>query len=934
MLQKVTVLPTDSFKKGLVTYSNFFRLEEGQTPACSDICYNNDESIAKRLGHTSMNTIAMQNSGGYGMFDFGVSLGGLDTMTKLLIHADGADGSATFEDASASGHEVTASEGAQVDTTQRKWGTGSLQLYPYAVDTKLLLHFDGADGATSTTDETGKAVTMVNTAQLDTGNPKWDATLLLDGNSDYVTLVDSDDWDIVGSATENWTIDLWVKHADHAGTEYYVSQYENANNRWELFHVHGTGLRFNVVSGGSVIVDVPAGGEITDTNWHHIALVKVADKYAIYKDGTQVNYVKDSSTDTFTALLSVGADTAPGNYFQGNIDDVRITNSNAFSAAPDSGKTDTITVPTGPHRPRLTIPDSDDFHFTGDFTIDTQLRFEDTSGCVLMQHGNLFSAVSDKSWAVEYSSPHIIFKHSTDGTSYALVSHSWAPVAATWYHLAIVLNDTNLMTFIDGAQLGTNSLVTGFNNSTDNLIIGIGQDSSSLVRPLSGWMDEIRISNGTARWVSAFTSPAEEYGSENIQAMRILCASGTGIYYSTDLARTWTVCQTSRSQAINNFSFIKDYAINCNNDYQNPQYWAGTAGSFFIDIAADSAPTCKYPDSYQGFAFLLNEKIKRKSVFYVDQNDMFIASAWDNFQLPTFKNDEITGSFTLRRRFYVSTKFKLFRLGFIGGNPDWSYTEVKSWGFVPKTFKKIQIPQVGEVIIGLDWTKKIRIFDGVDDEIISDAIKDDNGLTNFYLSNLNEHAFLNSWAENDTKKEVWRLHLTYGDSSITNRSINFNYRIGAFFPYTNQPFASGVLAQDTAQGLHMLGCDINGYVHHLDSGNTDNGTPIDEKWLSPFLFRTTPGRQQKIQKMYMYFNNDSTGTIYYEDRNDFSSVWNLRKEFVLTTAVSSVMTSQTVDLPTIANVYQFALSTSASTAEAWKLNRFDLYQTELGIGKP
>ena len=55
---------------------------------------------------------------------FIVSSGTADT--KLLIHADGADGSTSFTDSSASGHTITANGNAQVDTDQKEFGTGSL----------------------------------------------------------------------------------------------------------------------------------------------------------------------------------------------------------------------------------------------------------------------------------------------------------------------------------------------------------------------------------------------------------------------------------------------------------------------------------------------------------------------------------------------------------------------------------------------------------------------------------------------------------------------------------------------------------------------------------------------------------------------------------------------------------------------------------------
>ena len=54
---------------------------------------------------------------------------------------------------------------------------------------KLLLPFDGSNGATSTTDSsnTNNSVTFAGTAQISTAQSKFGgSSLLLDGNSDYV----------------------------------------------------------------------------------------------------------------------------------------------------------------------------------------------------------------------------------------------------------------------------------------------------------------------------------------------------------------------------------------------------------------------------------------------------------------------------------------------------------------------------------------------------------------------------------------------------------------------------------------------------------------------------------------------------------------------------------------------------------------------------
>ena len=174
---------------------------------------------------------------------------------------------------------------------------------------------------------------------------------LVDGDSDYLSSPDHANWDVGGSSSQDYTIDFRAKFIDHAGTEALISHREGSNDFWVIRHVDGSGWGFFVVSGGATIVNlVASGGEITDTDWHHVALIKVTSggptvEWGIYVDGTQINYLSDVSTDTFTAVLNIGREGAAGSYFDGNVDEIRITNTNSFGAAPNVGITDTITVP-------------------------------------------------------------------------------------------------------------------------------------------------------------------------------------------------------------------------------------------------------------------------------------------------------------------------------------------------------------------------------------------------------------------------------------------------------------------------------------------------------------------------------------------------------------------------------------------------------------
>jgi len=215
-------------------------------------------------------------------------------------------------------------------------------------DTKLMLHFNGTNASTTITDDSDSNHTMTaqGDMQLDTSVKKWgSASGLFDGTGDYISSPDSDDWDLCSQT--NFTVDFWLKLDVHTGTEYLIGQFQDSNNFWAIRHVHDYGLDFFLYKSG-FLVQVPQGGEITDSDWHHVALCKVSDDYGMYLDGTQTNYVNSSGSGTLAGSLIIGRYHVSGDYhLDGHMDELRINFDNYFSASPNVGKTDTITIPTG-----------------------------------------------------------------------------------------------------------------------------------------------------------------------------------------------------------------------------------------------------------------------------------------------------------------------------------------------------------------------------------------------------------------------------------------------------------------------------------------------------------------------------------------------------------------------------------------------------------
>lgn len=228
-------------------------------------------------------------------------MAGIDEYAKLVLHCDGADESQTFTDSSDSAHTVTAEGTAQIDTAQKVFGTGSG---------------------------------------------------LFDGNSDYLTVPNSDDWKF---GLIDFCIDMRVKF--NALSTYMILAATNYGAGWLIRYDAPTSPKefLLCVNGTFYYKQITL---VTDT-WYHIALSRVSGYLRLFVDGTQVG-----STETCTAnitgdttFLHIGKQHNSTNYMNGWIDELRISKGDgrwssnftppteAYSAPGWAGKINGVTSP-------------------------------------------------------------------------------------------------------------------------------------------------------------------------------------------------------------------------------------------------------------------------------------------------------------------------------------------------------------------------------------------------------------------------------------------------------------------------------------------------------------------------------------------------------------------------------------------------------------
>lgn len=153
---------------------------------------------------------------------------------------------------------------------------------------------------------------------------------------------------------------------------------------------------------------------------------------------------------------------------------------------------------------------------SGDFTIDFRVRFNSVASTQTFINHHEEQNNTQQGWMVFFSSDNnLYFRYSTTGSSYEQdLIFSWTPVADTWYHVAIVRNGNNLMAFVGGTQIGETKDVTGktIYNSSEPLRLGVRLTTAGAYDlDFNGWLDEVRLSVGIARWTENFTPPTEAY---------------------------------------------------------------------------------------------------------------------------------------------------------------------------------------------------------------------------------------------------------------------------------------------------------------------------------------------------------------------------------------------------------------------------------------
>jgi hypothetical protein len=141
---------------------------------------------------------------------------------------------------------------------------------------------------------------------------------------------------------------------------------------------------------------------------------------------------------------------------------------------------------------------------SGPFTAELWIYFNNASGTQYALSNYQNSSIG---WGLGISSGNFAFWATGDTPD---ISTSTPAATGTWYHLAVSGQSGAIRLFLNGTQIGSTFTGTPSLDSTLPLRVGDGQGAASPL-PLNGYIDDLRITKGVARYTANFTAPTAAF---------------------------------------------------------------------------------------------------------------------------------------------------------------------------------------------------------------------------------------------------------------------------------------------------------------------------------------------------------------------------------------------------------------------------------------
>jgi len=240
----------------------------------------------------------------------------------------------------------------------------------YFDDVVLLLPFDGADGATTTTDESSaaKTISLVG-ADLDDAQKKFGDTSLRIDSTDYVRVTYDADFDF---SSGDWTVEGWYRFNTLTGSPNFDALWSKCSSTggnvdvWCF--VFGGKIYLRDILGAEMVA--PTNHGFTTGQWYHISVSNESGTRRIHIDGNLLVSGTGGTITNYSARdFYIGKLNTADHSMDGWVDDFRVTKGVARypgNFLPSTGPLPLEGPPAAPAGPTIDTQPTDDTVDEGD----------------------------------------------------------------------------------------------------------------------------------------------------------------------------------------------------------------------------------------------------------------------------------------------------------------------------------------------------------------------------------------------------------------------------------------------------------------------------------------------------------------------------------------------------------------------------------------
>lgn len=215
-------------------------------------------------------------------------------------------------------------------------------------------------------------------------------------------------------------------------------------------------------------------------------------------------------------------------------------NSKVYNAVDGSMEfSPTYTSGTPTNNQYLSIQASNNYAFTGDFTVECWVNLKNVTGVFQSFLGQYTSGLP---WVLQMNGNKLRLVGHFGGT-YTEINSSTLSIN-TWYHIALVRSGTSVKIYVNGVNNGSATITSTFGDATKITTIGAGNAAGN--DRFNGFISNVRIVKGTAVYTSNFTPPTS----------RLTAIAGTTLLLNTTYDAKSLKDNSSNGAAVTNYNDI------------------------------------------------------------------------------------------------------------------------------------------------------------------------------------------------------------------------------------------------------------------------------------------------------------------------------------------------------------------------------------------